>query len=191
MLRRFLSSISFLFGELTLEPAQLCCVYSPSKCDFTNVFSWIQPHSDLKCHRTYYLFAFPPFGLFFSCQMCSIMACGSALMSWVTHHWEVLHLDWSQLSLPQEHQAPPMPIGELFWGGKCSPVPRGRFVLFLQSQRMWRYTYSIYWIPPIPTQRSTLPYLEYSGHAIWQVYLPLQTARSAFVISRSQFLQTW
>ena len=81
VLRRFLSSISFLFGELTLETAQLCCVYSPSKCDFTIVFSWIRPHSDLKCHRTYYLFAFPPFGLFFSCQMCSIMACGSALTS--------------------------------------------------------------------------------------------------------------
>ena len=53
------------------------------------------------------------------------------------------------------------------------------FVLFLQSQSMWRYTYSIYWIPPIPTQRSTLPYLEYSGHTIWRVYLPLQTTRSS------------
>ena len=59
-------------------------------------------------------------------------------------------------------------------------------MLFLQSQSMLRYTYSFYWIPLIPTQRS---YLEYSGHTIWQVYLHLQTARSAFVISRSQFLQ--
>ena len=97
-----------------------------------------------------------------------------------------MHLDWSQLSLRQEHQVPLMPIGELFCGGKCSPVPRGRFVLFLQSQSMLRYTYSFYWIPLIPTQRS---YLECSGHTIWQVYLHLQTARSAFVISRSQFLQ--
>ena len=53
-----------MFRELTLETAQQCCVYSPSKCDLTIVFSWIRPHSDLKCHHTYYLFAFLPFGLF-------------------------------------------------------------------------------------------------------------------------------
>ena len=46
-----------------------------------------------------------------------------------------------------------------FLGGRSLPVPRWRSVCFLQIQSMWLYTYSIYWIPPIPIQRLTLPYM--------------------------------